>query len=291
MALVKIGRQEKSSVEPCPHCTDLTLNNGLLKHEQNLTIDALLDLSDTTGSIEVLRTSAQHIIDGHGATFATVYGDTGSAKSLWAKIIVASLCRNGVQARYTRGVEVEQALFRVNMEENGNAGKIISHRPGIETLARIRALVIDEAQTINWRNEWISKGIQEVLDRRYERATAGSPQYRQLTIFVAQHDPKEWAPDYLYDRMRQGTFSIPWTGDVPECLQHRPCPACGGVMEYNGEYVACTNNTEYRSLHGTEDNGIADCYHSYDTEIFWPFKDMAKSARPIMPARKFNGWS
>lgn len=271
VAMTRSGERQKA-IEPCPVCKDFTKRNGLLAHEQGLTVGSMLDLLDTTGSINVLRVSAEYIIAGLGATFATVYGDTGSAKSLWAKIIVATLCRNGIHARYTRGRDVEQSLF--SFDEEDKSGRMTLRRTGIDTLGAVRALVIDEAHAINWKSQWISAGIQELLDMRYERAAAESPENRQLTIFVAQHDPKEWAPDYLYDRMRQGTFSIPWTERVvPECLQHRSCPACGAGMEFNGEFLVCPT-----------------CEHERDVEIFWPFCDMAKSARPIMPSLKFGGW-
>lgn len=272
------GYQEKQYIEPCNACTDFTKRNGLMPQEQNLKISAMLDLADKSGSINVLRIAAENIINGNGAMFATVFGDTGSAKSLWAKIIVASLCRNGVQALYTRGHAVEQSLFT---DEDGVAKNEIQ-RPTLDWLARVRALVIDEAHAINWKNHWIGNGLQELLDMRYERATSEIPKLRQLTIFVCQHDPQGWAPDYLYDRMRQGEFAIPWDGDTPECLRSRPCPACGGTMRHNGEYLLC----------GRIENGqlVDGCGHDRDVEIFWPFKDLAKSARPIMPSRKFDGW-
>lgn len=258
-------------LEPCPLCADFTARNGLLDGEQSLTIDAILNLMDKTGSTQVLKKAAETIISGLGATFATVYGDTGSAKSLWAKIIVASLCRNKVQARYMRGREIEQSLFDFDNEDS--SGRTIVRQSGIDVLSTVKALVIDEVQGINWKSQWIGAGIQKLLDMRYERALSESPSQRQVTIFIAQHDPREWAPDYLYDRMRQGTFSISWTEEsVPECLQKRPCPVCKGVMAFNGEYLVCS------------------CGYDRDVEIFWPFHDMAMSARPIMPARQFGGW-
>ena len=235
------------------------------------------DLPDKSGSIQVLRVAAEYIIEGRGAMFATVFGDTGTAKSLWAKIIVASLCRKGVQARYTRARAIEGSLFQTNRDDDtGKTSETIINRPKLDTLANVRALVIDEAHTVNWKNHWVSAGLQELLDMRYERANTDNPKIRQLTIFIAQHDPKDWAPDYLLDRMRQGSFAIPWQGEsVPSCLSSRPCPVCGDEMKLDekGSFLLC------------------ECGHDRDVEIFWPFKDMANSARPIMPAVELEGWN
>lgn len=256
-------------IETCPSCGEFSQPNGLQPHERNLSVDALSNLGDKTGSIDVLSVAARFIIDGKGATFASVFGTTGNAKSLWAKIIVAELTRNRIASYYARGRTVEKALFGEGDPERK------ADRPGIDFYSRIRALVVDEAHAMNWRNEWVAAGLQEILDARYEMSTSPNGYTRQLTILISQIDPRQWAPDWLLDRLRAGANAIPWTSEVvPPCLRDRPCPRCGGQMEYvkDGHYLAC------------------ECGHDRDVEIFFPFHDLADSARPILPSVTHKGW-
>ena len=255
-------------MQTCPNCADMSKTSGLSEFELNLTIDSIVEIGDKTGSHAVLKVAAQYIVDGRGATFINVFGTTGNAKSLWAKSIIATLCRNGILSHYTRGRTVEKSLFGDSGDENAKA-----NRPGVDFYSRIKALVIDEAHAMNWRSSWVAAGLQEILDSRYEASMQPSGRKRQLTILISQIDPKDWAPDWLLDRLRQGSHAIPWTNsEVPLCLQERPCPRCDGVMHYNGKYLAC------------------ECGHDRDVEIFFPFRDMADSARPIMPVVTHGGW-
>lgn len=260
------GRME---MQTCPNCADMSKTSGLSEFELNLTIDSIVEIGDKTGSHAVLKAAAQYIIDGRGATFINVFGTTGNAKSLWAKSIIATLCRNGILSHYTRGRTVEKSLFGDSGDENAKA-----NRPGVDFYSRIKALVVDEAHAMNWRSSWVAAGLQEILDSRYEASMQPSGRKRQLTILISQIDPIDWAPDWLLDRLRQGSHAIPWTSsEVPVCLQERPCPRCGdGVMRYNGKWLAC------------------ECGHDRDVEIFFPFRDMADSARPIMPVVTHGGW-
>lgn len=260
--------RSKFEIEPCPKCADLSLHNGLQLHEKSIGLHNLLEIGDPTGSHEVLRVAAEYIIAGRGATFVCVFGTTGNAKSLWAKIIVAELCRSRIAAHYARGRTVEKSLFGDGDPESR------AQRPGIDFYSRIRALVIDEAHAMNWRNEWVANGLQEILDARYEASMSPNGCQRQLTILISQIDPKDWAPAWLYDRLRVGTHAIPWVSeDVPQCLRSRPCPRCGGTMTYTGNYLAC------------------DCGHEREVEIFFPFHDLADSVRPILPPLTHRGWS
>lgn len=229
-------------------------------------------MGDKTGSMGVLRVAGRAIVGGQGAPFATVYGRTGNAKSLWGRIIVAQLCKAGVQAHYTRAKVIENNLF----VRDGDTEFVEKARN--DFYLRTQALVIDEAQGINWRNQWISDTLQPLFDARYEAAKESNSAVRKITVFIAQTDPEDWAPSWLLDRMRQGSFALAWPEgeQAPECLRKRACPNCGQAMTLvsadNEEYMAC------------------ECGMDRPLEIFWPFHDMADSARPIMPARVFKAF-
>lgn len=261
------GRQELAT---CPHCRDLTKTSGLTPEQHKLTWAALRDMEDKTGSMVVLRYAGRQIAQGIGAPFATVYGNTGNAKSIWGRIIVAELCRSGVQAHYTRAKIIERGIFRHDGES-----EVIERAQG-DLYRRVQALVVDEAQGINWRNDWINSTLQPLFDARYEAAKESSPTARQITVFISQFDPAEWAPDWLLDRMRQGTWALPWPASepTPDCLKRRTCPRCNKPMNYMSadgeEFMAC------------------GCGLERPLEIFWPFHDLADSARPIMPAHEFK---
>lgn len=267
---MKMRADGRSELAACPKCRDLTKTSGLTAEQHRLTWAALRDMEDKTGSMLVLRYAGRHIVDGTGAPFASVYGNTGNAKSLWGRIIVAELCRNGVQAHYTRAKVIERGIFRHDGES-----EVVEKAQG-DLYMRVQALVIDEAQGINWRNQWISDTLQPLFDSRYEAAKEPNPAERKITVFISQLDPAEWAPDWLLDRMRQGSWAIPWPANepAPDCLKQRACPRCGKAMRLMSadgeEYMACA------------------CELERPLEIFWPFRDMAGSARPIMPAHQFK---
>lgn len=270
---VKVRADGRSELATCLKCRDLTKTSGLTPEQHRFTWSALRDLEDKTGSMAVLRYAGRQIVAGAGAPFATVYGNTGNAKSLWGRVIVAELCRNGVQAHYTRAKVIERGIFRHDGET-----EVIEKAQG-DLYRRVQALVVDEAQGINWKSQWINDTLQPLFDARYEAAKETNPAEREITLFLSQFDPTEWAPDWLLDRMRQGTWALPWPANepTPECLKQRNCPRCGKAMRHvsadGDEFMACGCGVE-RSI-----------------EVFWPFHDLADSARPIMPAHKFKPFS
>lgn len=188
----------------CASCTDFLRWSGLNQRERALTF------ADITGDGPhlALRISGAAIV-AQRAGFATVYGTTGGAKSVWACAITAGLCRAGIRAQYTHGKAVEQSLFQRDDDGRGYVDGLSRER-----IVNVPALVVDEAHAINWKNDWIAGEMSDIFDARFRRAALGDDT-RQITVFVAQHDPREWAPDFLYSRMRSGEYAVPWPSNVP----------------------------------------------------------------------------
>lgn len=208
----------------CDDCADHANNSGLTEAERAATIAHLKDLpSDSKRVAMALRVVGQAIVE-QSRGFVCVFGGPGAAKSLWAKAIVATFARNGVQARYAHGKEVERTLFGDSDGDGAKSADTIRR----EFWTRQRVLVIDEIQAINWRSDWVANEISHIIDSRYRRAADPDPQTRQVTIMVAQYDPARWAPEWIVSRMTDGQFSVPW----PESVVAPPCLHGEGVVRF-----------------------------------------------------------
>jgi hypothetical protein len=243
----------------------LLLHSGLHGNERE---EKFTDLRDVPGDVDgfhaVLRRAGQTIV-AQAMGFATIYAHTGTAKSRWARALTVGLCGKGIPTRYVHGKDLEKALFG---EGEGRE---------LDTIARdmhqnIQALIVDEADKINWKNEWIGAEMSHLFDARYRNAAQPSPLDRQITVFVAQYHPREWAPDFLLSRITDGSFAIPWPDDLipPTSITKRPCNRlrCAGTMIYNGQICICDQ-----------------CGSQRLAEIYWPFEIRTGDMRQVLPSR------
>lgn len=195
---------------PCSTCTDYLPISGLKPHEQQLQIS---DIRKSEPVHTVLRVLARQMLaDPFG--WISVYGQehpetgtvTGSAKSLFAQILVAEFCRQRVRALYKHAGDVSQMLYQ-DLEDSQSANEML--------LRRCRVLAIDEMQDIN-PTEWLVGKFKALLDHRYRSADQG-----MVTVLVWQRHPEEygWVPESWLSRMADGRFNRPWPQDVsvPDC--------------------------------------------------------------------------
>lgn len=244
---------------------------GLKAHERALDWDSLI-LSvptDTQGHLRTLEFAGKRMVTKRFG-LATVFGNNGTAKSLWAKIVTVEFCRRGVSAKFVHGKEMEDLLFA-----NGRDDEAVRESSmKLDRYLTPQVLVVDEAQTINWKSPWIAGFIGQMLTARHDLASAPVSQ-RKITIMVAQYHPKFWAPieniAFLLSRMSEGTFGIPWSeadgGTIPECLLTRAC-SCGDKMTRQGDVLVC---------------GSKACGNSRPVEVYWPFELPMADLRPILP--------
>jgi len=195
----------------CTQCANLLQYGGLTESEQRSTLAMLRDLkNDPARHHLALRVAGQMILDQRFG-FVTVWGNTGTAKSVWAAAMVAEFCRRGIQARYLHArTGLEEPLFGKGLQIDGDRQRVL-----LDT----EVLVVDELQSINWKSEWVSFGVQNFFDTRYRMARLENPQ-RQITILISQHDPATYAPDFLLSRIRDGRFRFRWPADMdrPSCI-------------------------------------------------------------------------
>ena len=115
-------------------------------------------------------------------------------------------------ARYVMGKDIERYLFNEGPKTRQGEATMT----GIpDHLRRAQVLIVDEVQGANWKNEWVERGLQPFLDGRYRMAEGKGG---VLTVLISQTDPSleinNWAPAWLYSRMRDNAQSIPWPQDV-----------------------------------------------------------------------------
>lgn len=204
-------------VVPCGGCAELGAFSGLSAAERKLTLaDIITTSSDTRGCALALRV-AGGLITSQRRGFVSLYGNTGSAKSTWAKAVAAQFLRQGVQAKYAHAKEIEQSLFTKDAQ-----GDLVTLQNSRDRWLRTPVLAVDEAQTFNWKSAWVSGEINKLFDARFRMADAANPSERQVTVFVSQYEPKLWAPDFLLSRMSDTRFAIPWPQgvDEPPCVQN-----------------------------------------------------------------------
>jgi hypothetical protein len=201
-------------MKACRNCTDLLKATGLTAAEQKLTMTDVKDLPaklDPARHHLILRVAGKALLV-KGKGFVTVWGPNGSGKSQWGKALAADAARAGMPARYIMGKDLERYLFN----EGPKTRQGEETMPGIpDHLRRAQVLIVDEVQGANWKSEWVERGLQPFLDGRYRmgEGTGGV-----LTVLISQTDPSleinNWAPPWLYSRMRDGAQAIPWPQDV-----------------------------------------------------------------------------
>lgn len=186
----------------CPQCGAQTIAAvcGLNERERSLTADAIKGQKPEAKLLRGL--AADLIARPHG--WLVLWGAFGNAKSMFAQIVVAELVRRGVESRFARALDVEEAFFS-DVKSDTN------HLPRYRD---VRVLVLDEAEKVNYRSEWTRAHWQAVLDARYRTALAE----QSLTIFTMNADPSADGspiPGDVHSRMNDGRFCRPAFAGVP----------------------------------------------------------------------------
>ena len=146
---------------------------------------------------DVLRYLARYCIS-NPYGWLTLWGKYGTAKSLTAQIVVASLARKGMSARYIHSKKLEQMWFDDVHNDTSN-GRLLEELP---------VLVVDELDKINLNSAWVRGGLQAMADARYRSGLAR----KTLTIWVVQTDPEKVLPGDIASRMSDGRWHRPWLG-------------------------------------------------------------------------------
>lgn len=249
---------------PCPQCADMFAMSGLTETERQKTFNDIAERpDDEKGKLVALKWAGQRLLDlKYG--FATLYGNYGTSKSRFGHVVVAEACRRRMHARYIIGKELEGMLFTNN--ENGDS----TTRLDVFSFARrFQVLVIDEANLMNWKNDWVAGELMRLIEIRHR----GAIDKKMLTILIGQTHPSRWGPELnvgaLLSRSLTGEFALPWPTQepAPSCLLERPCVSCTGTMRATEEgLVMC-----------------AQCGSSRDVEMYWPFALDLADVRPILP--------
>lgn len=204
-------RTQAGAVVRCTQCANLLQYSGLTASEQRSTLAMLRDLKKDPARHHLALRVAGHMILDQRFGFVTVWGNTGTAKSVWGAALAAEFCRRNTQARYLHAkTGLEEPLFGKGLQIDADRQSVLLRTP---------VLVVDELQSINWKSEWVAFSVQNFFDTRYRMAKLENPQ-RQVTILISQSDPATYAPDFLLSRIRDGRFRFHWPADVdrPGCI-------------------------------------------------------------------------
>jgi hypothetical protein len=118
-----------------------------------------------------------------------------------AQAIVAGCVRQALPARFYHARKLEDGWFADIHGDSANG----------QLYREIPVLCIDEIDKANLTNDWVRKGLQELLDTRYRSAIAG----QTLTILICQVDPAGAMPGDIHSRMSDGRFYRQWTAPTP----------------------------------------------------------------------------
>ena len=202
----------------CQACWDSRPFCGLEGAELELTVEAIKGDGDM---LDVLRYLARYSIS-NPYGWLTLWGKYGTAKSLTAQIVVASLARKGVSARYIHSKKLEQMWFD-DMHNDTSNGLALESVP---------VLVVDELDKMNLNSQWVRGGLQSMADARYRSGLAK----RTLTIWVVQTDPEKVLPGDIASRMYDGRWNRPWLGGSNSLTsQFGGEPIVSGCVEVTGE--------------------------------------------------------
>lgn len=124
-----------------------------------------------------------------------LWGSWGTAKTLFSQIVVAEMIRRGVEARFIRALQIEQAWFR---DMRGDVA------PSSGIYRTLPVVVADEAEKVNYNSDFTRAWWEDWFDFRYRGALAERPP--MLTIFTLNGDPYEALPGAIYSRMNDGRF-------------------------------------------------------------------------------------
>lgn len=122
----------------------------------------------------------------------TVWGGTGSAKTLFLQALVVGFCQAGIQAVYYHAADLRNGLLRdVDNPDSDNAAYY----------RRVPVLVVDELDKYHM-TDWSRGQLQALLDERYRHMQT------QVTLFAANKDPLDsWLPEDIQSRLQDGRFN------------------------------------------------------------------------------------
>lgn len=188
------------TVKPCPHCANLLKHSRLNAREQQ---SQLCQISGDDSAL-VLRVAGQQILSDPFGWF-TVWGGTGSAKTLFLQALVVAFCKQGIQASYYHAGDLQAGLM-ADIEQ--------PDRANMELYRRLPVLAIDEIDKYHWK-DWSRKQLQALLDWRYRNMDT------QVTLFASNKDPlgidrngDYWLAEDIASRMQDGRFHRTWPDAV-----------------------------------------------------------------------------
>ena len=166
---------------------------GITRQESlELTWDQIIDINNFPHVVDAVQ---QTLDRGYGWVY--LFGGFGLGKTLALKIAIAEAIRAGYESAYVRMAEILdhlRAAFDDSIQETESSR--LNWWSGLPVLA------IDEFDRVR------STGYGEerrfvLMDRRYEQAV----RHESLTLIASNADPRR-LPGYLYDRVRDGRFSV-----------------------------------------------------------------------------------
>ncbi len=177
---------QSAQASKCPGCFNFLKASRLTTEEQKV------ELAHITGGgqMALLRALGETILNDAMGWF-TLWGGTGSAKTLFLHALTVAFCKGQRQAVYYHAADLCDGLYKDFDDPD------VSNR---EFYRRVDVLVIDELDKFRF-TEWSRKELQALLDHRYRRMKT------HVTLFATNKDPNgEWLPDDIRSRMNDGRF-------------------------------------------------------------------------------------
>ena len=191
-------RNGDGTIRSCPSIQSVNLTDvakfGLTPDEAvQLNWSSIYGASNRTLAVELVTG-----VLGKGYGIVTIYGTYGNGKTTILKTAVASALRDGKQAAYVSMSEILDDL---------RSGFDYTDRTQNETArlkwwSQVPILAIDELDRVR-NTEYVQERQFNLLDSRY----IGAIRQESITLISMNEDPSE-LPQYLYDRMRDGRFTI-----------------------------------------------------------------------------------
>lgn len=205
----------------CPRCTDWLAHSRLTDEERNHTIDDLKNRPDDRerGEMYVLRFLAKEMLN-ESYGFLSIYGHKGGGKSLLLTALVASFCRQRVNAVYFNSGDIVTMLSAGEENEIDGFRVAGNFEVAKRRLKGLPVLAIDEMDKIRW-TDWQIQQIGEVIEHRHRHAD------RLVTLFAMNYPPLKWHEkvgekvEHIASRLADGRFHRQWPANVkvPGCLK------------------------------------------------------------------------
>jgi DNA replication protein DnaC len=175
---------------------------------------SLDDVIGRDGDTRAMIDSVRQAMDWPGG-FWTVWGGVGNGKTLILMAVINELRESrGLVGAYVRFKDLLDYI-RAGFDDVTGEG---SERQRYEFLRGVDVLAVDEVDKVRL-TEYTWEFRTAFFDDRYRMAITG----RALTLFAMNSDPAE-LPDDIYDRMRDGRFTIHHNSDT----SFRPAMVRGG---------------------------------------------------------------